>query len=241
MAATLFISDLHLDASLPELSRLFERFLTEQAAHAEALYILGDLFEAWVGDDDERPETGQFVRQLRHLSDQGVPLYVMQGNRDFLFADGFAARTGCQLLPDPSVIDLYGRPTLLLHGDSLCTDDVKHQESRKLLRSRKWKDDFLALPLDKRIELAHEYRSMSREHLRDQPEAIMDVNAQAVAELMRKYGVTQMIHGHTHRPAIHSLKLDGVPAQRIVLGDWNEVGSVLFCDENGCELRQFPA
>jgi UDP-2,3-diacylglucosamine hydrolase len=239
--ATLFISDLHLDASLPELSRLFERFLNEQASQAEALYILGDLFEAWVGDDDDRPETERFISSLHTLSDQGVPLYVMQGNRDFLFAEGFVARTGCQLLSDPSVIDLYGTPTLLLHGDSLCTDDVKHQESRALLRSQQWKDEFLALPLNKRIELAREYRSMSREHLRDKPEAIMDVNAQAVNALMREYGVTQMIHGHTHRPAIHSFSLDGVPAQRIVLGDWNQSGSVLSCDESGCELRRFPA
>jgi UDP-2,3-diacylglucosamine hydrolase len=238
--ATLFISDLHLDASLPELTHLFERFLKEQASHAEALYILGDLFEAWVGDDDNRPETEQFVASLRALSDQGVPLYVMHGNRDFLIASGFVARTGCKLLSDPSLIDLYGTPTLILHGDSLCTDDVKHQESRVLLRSQKWKEEFLAQPLSRRIALAQEYRSMSREHLRDQPEAIMDVNAQAVKQLMREYGVTQMIHGHTHRPAIHDFTLDDAAARRIVLGDWNRDGSVLSCDESGCELRRFP-
>ena len=239
--ATLFISDLHLDANLPELTNLFERFMKEQASHAEALYILGDLFEVWVGDDDDRPETEQFVSSLRALSDQGVPLYVMHGNRDFLFDSGFVARTGCKLLSDPSLIDLYGTPTLILHGDSLCTDDVKHQESRSLLRSQKWKEEFLALPLNKRIELAQEYRSMSREHLRDKPEAIMDVNTEAVSALIREYGVKQMIHGHTHRPAIHTLELDGEPARRIVLGDWGQFGSVLSCDENGCELKPFPA
>lgn len=239
--ATLFISDLHLDASLPGLTRLFERFMDEQASHADALYILGDLFEAWVGDDDDRPETEQFVASLRALSDQGVPLYVMHGNRDFLFTSGFVARTGCALLSDPSLIDLYGTPTLILHGDSLCTDDVKHQESRTLLRSEEWKTKFLELPLNKRIELAQEYRSMSREHLRDKPEAIMDVNAQAVSQLMQEHGVTQMIHGHTHRPAIHTLELNGTSARRIVLGDWDQCGSVLSCDENGCELKQFPS
>lgn len=239
--ATLFISDLHLDADLPELTRLFERFMEEQASHAEALYILGDLFEAWIGDDDDRPETEQFVASLRALSDQGVPLYVMHGNRDFLFDSGFVARTGCKLISEPSLIDLYGTPTLILHGDSLCTDDVKHQESRALVRSQQWKDEFLAQPLARRIALAQEYRSMSREHLRDQPEAIMDVNAQAVNQLMREYNVTQMIHGHTHRPAIHDFTLDDAPARRIVLGDWDQYGSVLSCDENGCELKQFPA
>lgn len=238
--ATLFISDLHLDASLPELTRLFERFIHEQALHAEALYILGDLFEAWVGDDDDRPETEQFISCLRALTDQGVPLYVMHGNRDFLFDGGFVARTGCKLLGEPSLIDLYGTPTLILHGDSLCTDDVKHQESRTLLRSQKWKNEFLALPLARRIELAQEYRSMSREHLRDKPEAIMDVNSQAVTQLMHEHDVTQMIHGHTHRPAMHRFELDGSSARRIVLGDWGQFGSVLSCDENGCELKQFP-
>lgn len=239
--ATLFISDLHLDANLPELTRLFERFTHEQASQAEALYILGDLFEAWVGDDDDRPQTELFVSNLRALSNQGVPLYVMHGNRDFLFSSGFVARTGCKLLSEPSLIDLYGTPTLILHGDSLCTDDVRHQESRALLRSQKWKEEFLAQPLSRRIELAQEYRSMSREHLRNMPEAIMDVNAQAVKQLMREHGVTQMIHGHTHRPAIHDFTLDEAPARRIVLGDWGRYGSVLSCDENGCELRSFPA
>lgn len=238
---TLFISDLHLDARLPELTRLFERFISEQASHAEALYILGDLFEVWVGDDDARPETEQFIRCLRALRNQGVPVYVMHGNRDFLFSSGFVARTGCTLLGEPSLIDLYGTPTLILHGDSLCTDDVKHQQSRTLLRSRKWQEEFLALPLDRRIELAQEYRGMSREHLRDKPDAIMDVNTQTVQQLMREHGVTQMIHGHTHRPAIHEFSMDNTPARRIVLGDWGQFGSVLACDQNGCELKRFPA
>ena len=237
---TLFISDLHLDVGLPELTSLFERFMNEQASHAEALYILGDLFEAWVGDDDDRPETEQFITCLRKLTEQGVPVYVMHGNRDFLIGDGFVNRTGCKLISEPGFIDLYGTPTLLMHGDSLCTDDTKHQESRAMLRSDQWKTEVLQLPLDKRIELAKEYRSMSREHLRDNPEALTDVNAQAVSQIMQEHGVIQMIHGHTHRPAIHTLELNGVPARRIVLGDWGQFGSVLSCDESGCELKQFP-
>ena len=237
--STLFISDLHLDAGLPELTSLFVYFMREQAPSAEALYILGDLFEAWVGDDDYRPGTQVFVDELRRLSDNGTPLYVMHGNRDFLLAEKFSERTGCTLLPDPCVINLYGIPTLLLHGDSLCTDDVKHQESRALLRSADWKQRFLSQTLEARIEQAREYRNMSRMHLKDAPDAIMDANADTVAEMMQRHKVQQMIHGHTHRPAVHSLTVNNQAARRIVLGDWNTHGSVLSCDENDCKLDSF--
>ena len=237
--ATLFISDLHLDAGLPLLGRLLEKFISEQAIHAETVYILGDLFEAWIGDDDDRPETEQFVALLRSLTDKGVPVYVMHGNRDFLLGAQFVARSGCRLLDEHTVIDLYGEPTLLLHGDSLCTDDVKHQESRAMCATNAWQKDFLAKSLLERIELAKQYRQMSREHFRDQPEAIMDVNTDSVAQIMREHGVRQLIHGHTHRPAIHNFSLDGQPAKRIVLGDWGTTGSVLRCDENDCVLTSF--
>ena len=239
MALTLFISDLHLDANLPELTSLFTQFMREQAPKADAVYILGDLFEAWVGDDDDRPTTQTFIDELRALSDIGVPLFVMPGNRDFLFSDGFTKRCQCTLLEDPTVIDLYGTATLLMHGDSLCTDDVMHQESRVLLRSTDWKSRFLNQPLEDRIKQAQEYRSMSRKHLKDAPDAIMDVNQDAVIEAMREHGVLQLIHGHTHRPAIHPLVIDRQKAKRIVLGDWNSKGSVLRCDESGCELTRF--
>jgi len=239
MPLTLFISDLHLDSNLPELKDLFLRFMHEQAPLADAVYILGDLFEAWVGDDDDRQGTQFFIDELRGLSEQGIPLFVMSGNRDFLFADGFAKRCNCALLPDPTVINLYGTPTLLMHGDSLCTDDVKHQESRKLLRSADWKSRFLSQPLSERIKQAKEYRSMSRKHIKDAPDAIMDVNQEAVISAMQKHGVLQLIHGHTHRPAIHSLEIDGKAAKRIVLGDWNTHGSVLRCDDTGCQLTRF--
>ena len=236
---TLFISDLHLDAGLPGLTRLFVKFMREQAPTAEALYILGDLFEAWVGDDDHRPGTQVFIDELRHFSDRGIPLFVMHGNRDFLLASQFVERTGCTLLPDPSLIDLYGTPTLLMHGDSLCTDDVKHQESRAMLRSDEWQQRFVSQSLEDRIRQAQEYRSMSRSHLKDSPDAIMDVNLDAVVEVMQHNNVQQMIHGHTHRPAIHSLQVNNQAGRRIVLGDWNSHGSVLICDKNDCWLTSF--
>jgi len=239
MPLTLFISDLHLDSNLPELTNLFVQFMHEQAPKADAVYILGDLFEVWVGDDDNRPGTQFFVEELRALSDKGIPLFIMSGNRDFLFGEGFAERCHCTLLDEPTIIDLYGTPTLLMHGDSLCTDDVKHQESRQLLRSSDWKSHFLSQSLQERIQQAKEYRGMSRQHLKDAPDAIMDVNQDAVIEVMQKYNVVQLIHGHTHRPAIHSLSVNGKPAERIVLGDWNSRGSVLRCDESGCQLTSF--
>jgi len=241
MALTLFISDLHLDSDLPELTELFVKFMREQAPTADAVYILGDLFEAWVGDDDNRPGTQQLIDELRRLSDSDIPLYVMSGNRDFLFAEGFVQRTGCKLIPDPTVIDLYGTKTLLMHGDSLCTDDTKHQESRAVLRSSDWKSRFLSQSLDERIQQAKEYRSMSRKHLKDAPNAIMDVNEDAVLNVMQQHDVLQLIHGHTHRPAIHNVQINGHAAKRIVLGDWNSHGSVLSCNETGCELKPFPA
>ncbi len=239
MALTLFISDLHLDSTLPELTDLFVQFMHEQAPKADAVYILGDLFEAWVGDDDDRAGTQLFIDELRALADKDVPLFVMPGNRDFLFSSEFEKRCHCTLLNDPTVIDLYGTPTLLMHGDSLCTDDIKHQESRALLRSTDWKSRFLDQPLEDRIQQAKEYRSMSRKHLKDAPDAIMDVNQEAVINAMREHKVQQLIHGHTHRPAIHSLTVNGEQARRIVLGDWNSQGSVLSCNESDCRLTRF--
>ena len=239
MALTYFISDLHLDAGLPDLTQLFIRFMREQAPAAEALYILGDLFEAWVGDDDDRPDTQIYIDELRTLADKGVNLYVMHGNRDFLFSDDFENRCNATLLPDPTVIDLYGTPTLLMHGDSLCTDDLEHQRTRGILRSEQWQSEFLSQPLEERIKQAKQYRSMSRSHFKNSPNAIVDVNQAAVIEAMQQHKVLQLIHGHTHRPAIHQLSINGKAARRIVLGDWNIHGSVLHCDEQDCKLTRF--
>ncbi len=236
--ATLFISDLHLCTDRPEITRLFLHFLKSDASEAEALYILGDLFEYWVGDEaTEFAGMIPIIRGLRELSDSGVPLFAMHGNRDVLLRAGFEAATGARLLRDPTVVDLYGQATLISHGDYLCTDDVEYQEFRHMVRDPAWQDRFLARDLDEREAVIRTYREVSRSNTAAKSPEIMDVNPDAVRTAMRQHGVTRMIHGHTHRPAIHTFDLDGAVAQRIVLGDWYEQGSVLECTRQGCELR----
>lgn len=233
----LFISDLHLDPARPHITELFRDFLAGEARGAEALYVLGDLFEAWVGDDDDGELAGQVAEAFAGLADTGVPVFLMHGNRDFLIGRQYAERCGATLLRDPSVEMIAGEPTLLMHGDTLCTDDHEYQRWRAHVRTRQWKEEFLALPLVERRKLARRMRDASREHTAGAPEAIMDVNRKAVGDVMREHGVRRLIHGHTHRPATHALELDGEPAERIVLGDWYEQGSVLRCDESGCRLE----
>lgn len=235
---SLFISDLHLDDSRPQITRLFEDYLaSDEVRSADAVYILGDLVEAWIGDDDDAELPARIARATRALRDSGVPTYFMVGNRDFLLGDDFAQKAGFTLLDDGTVHELYGRPTLLMHGDVLCTDDVAYQAIRKQLRSPEWKAQVLSMPLDARRALAAKARQESRSHTGSTMESIMDVNADAVAETMRKASVTRLIHGHTHRPATHRFDLDGQPAERIVLGDWYEHGSVLRVTPEGTELR----
>lgn len=229
---TLFISDLHLSSERPAIGGLFHQFLIEQAPQAEALYILGDLFEAWLGDDVIPPEVQAILDTLRQLSENGTELFVMRGNRDFLFGERFAELCGATLLDDPTVIDLYGTPTLIMHGDLLCTDDVPYQEMRKMLRNPEWIADFLAKSVEERIAFALSLRERSKKETGEKDEAIMDVNAQTVSEYVSRYQVKQLIHGHTHRPAIHK----GEPVKRMVLGDWYQQGSVLRCDATGCRL-----
>jgi len=239
---TLFISDLHLDAERPQITELFGRFLREQARGADALYILGDLFEAWVGDDDPAP-TGAFVaRELKALADSGVPVAFIRGNRDFLLGRDYAARAGMRLLPDPSVIVLYGRPVLIGHGDLLCTDDVAYQQFRAQTRHPRWQAQFLAQPLAARLAFAQQARAASKAHqagLKDagRMETITDVAPATVAETFARFGVDTMIHGHTHRPAIHDLEAGGRACRRVVLGDWYEQGSVLRVDRDGMQLQ----
>jgi UDP-2,3-diacylglucosamine hydrolase len=234
---TLFISDLHLSDERPEITALFLNFLRNAATRAGALYILGDLFEVWLGDDAVLPTYQPVLEGLRALAGGGTPVNVMHGNRDFLMGEAFARQSGCRLIPDPTVIDLNGERTLLMHGDTLCSDDVEYQQFRMRVRNPGMQRQFLALPLDQRIAVAKQYRNASREHARHKAEEIMDVNQQTVAATMREYGVQQLIHGHTHRPAVHSFSLDGRPARRIVLGDWYEQGSLLKCDGLGCRLE----
>lgn len=239
--ATLFISDLHLDPSRPQITRLFGEFIEGQARDADALYILGDLFEAWVGDDDPSG-TGAFVAdKLRELSDHGVPVHFMHGNRDFLLGEDYARRAGMSLLIDPTVIDLHGKPVLLMHGDTLCTDDVAYQQFRAQTRDPAWQQHFLSQPLAARIAFAQQAREASQARQGELREAgtmetITDVSPQAVADAFGHHGVDTIIHGHTHRPAIHR---DGARS-RIVLGDWYEQGSVLRVDADGARLSGLP-
>jgi UDP-2,3-diacylglucosamine hydrolase len=234
--ATLFVSDLHLQGDRTPADGLFRRFLGGPAIAAEALYILGDLFEAWLGDDLVLPEYQGILAALRQLTDSGVPVYVMHGNRDFLLGTEFARRTGCTLLADPAVIDLYGRPTLLMHGDLLCSDDLPYQEMRRQIREPRWLAGFMAKPPAERIAFARQLRDTSKEETGRKADYLMDVNAETVAAYMQQHRVGRLIHGHTHRPALHTLP-DG--SQRLVLGAWEDHGSVLRCDGQGCRLEQY--
>jgi UDP-2,3-diacylglucosamine hydrolase len=238
---TLFISDLHLTATRPAVTELFIRFLRQEARAAAALYILGDFLEYWIGDDAlAHPEHRPIIDGLRGLSDSGVPIHLMHGNRDFLLGDEFAHVTGCRLMPDPSVIDLYGKRVLLMHGDVLCTEDVEYQQFRQVVRDPQWQRQFLALPASERDAIARNYREKSRESTSHKPLEIMDVTQAAVEAAMREHRVRELIHGHTHRPAEHRFTLDGAAARRIVLGDWYEQGSVLRCGPDSWKLSALP-
>ncbi|HEU0153969.1 MAG TPA: UDP-2,3-diacylglucosamine diphosphatase [Arenimonas sp.] len=237
----LFVSDLHLDAARPAITRLFLDFLAGEARQAEALYVLGDLFEAWVGDDDPGEPGASVCAAMKALADSGVPVFLMRGNRDFLYGPAMAARCGATLLPDPCVVDLHGVPTLLMHGDLLCTDDLAYQAFRRQVRDPAWQATFLAQPLAARQAFAAQARAASQQHQQGVSEAITDVAAAAVEDVMTRHGVTRLVHGHTHRPAIHALDVAGRPAQRIVLGDWYDQGSVLRLDGDGLRLDALPA
>ena len=234
---TLFVSDLHLDAQHPEITRQFLVFLEGEARQAQALYILGDLFDVWIGDDDPNPEKRRVLAGLKALTTSGVPCYVMHGNRDFLLGQRFCADTGCRLLADPTVISLHGERVLTMHGDALCTDDHGYQKLRAMVRDPGWQEMFLALSHEQRQTLAEQARAGSKAHIAQAASAIMDVNPQAVLVAMRAAGVKLLLHGHTHRPNVHRFDLDGSPAARIVLGDWYEQGSVLRWGEKGFELQ----
>ncbi|HYL02156.1 MAG TPA: UDP-2,3-diacylglucosamine diphosphatase [Steroidobacteraceae bacterium] len=237
--ARLFVSDVHLGGA-PGATGQFLGFLEQEAAQAEALYILGDLFESWVGDDDRSPEARLVCRGLSGLTARGVPCFVMHGNRDFLLGEGFCARSGCRLLADPVVAEFDGERVLLTHGDALCTDDQRYQELRSLVRDPLWQRRFLALPLESRELLVNQARAGSRRHISRTTPYVMDVNAAAVAAAFRAAGVQRMIHGHTHRPAVHHSLIDGAGAERIVLGAWYEQGSYLSCERGRFELHELP-
>lgn len=233
---TLFISDLHLHESRPQVTRAFFHFLYTQAIHAEALYILGDFFDAWIGDDDDSELVQDVANGLHKLSELGVAIYFMHGNRDFLLGNTYANKAGMTLIPDGKVIDLYDTPSLLMHGDSLCTDDVEYQQFRAMVRSPQWQQQILAQPLAARRALAAQLREKSQSMNSLKADDIMDVSPTAVVAQMAAAGVTRLIHGHTHRPARHPLIINGKPAERIVLGDWHDSGWCIKADQKSIEL-----
>jgi len=237
---TLFVSDLHLQASRPEIGEQFLRFLEGEAIQAEALYILGDLFEYWVGDDDPNPHYTVMKSALRDLVDSGVPVFFMHGNRDFMIGERFAEETGATLLDDPNLIELHGEKVLLSHGDALCSDDKHYQQMRLMTRNPEWQAMMRAKPLEERIAIAEDARRQSQEHNASLEDDIMDVNQDAVVETFREHGVDILLHGHTHRPAVHEEDVEDRTAIRIVLGDWYEQGSVVRWDENGPRLEAMP-
>jgi UDP-2,3-diacylglucosamine hydrolase len=224
---TLFISDLHLDASRPHITRLFVDFVRREAVQAKALYILGDLFEAWIGDDTEDETADQVAEALAALHAQGVPCFFIHGNRDFLLGDAYARRARMTLLPDPSVVDIEGQRVLLMHGDTLCIDDAPYQAFRQQAHAPPWQRAFLARPIEERQAFAAQARAESQRYTRSVDDAITDVNDGAVRSALNEHGVLQLIHGHTHRPAMHRIDFENKVAERIVLGDWYHQGSVL--------------
>lgn len=234
---TLFISDLHLDAERPAITDLFARFIDEEARGADALYILGDLFEAWVGDDDPSEPGAVVAEKLHGLRNADVPVYFMRGNRDFLLGNAYAQRAGMTILPDPAVVLLHGKPVVLMHGDTLCSDDVAYQQFRTQTRNPDWQRRFLSQPLHARMAFAQQARAASQAHqaglqAQDAMDAITDVTPASVDALFKRFGIDTLIHGHTHRPAVHA----HASGTRTVLGDWYEQGSVLRIDDNSYSL-----
>ncbi len=237
--SVLFVSDLHLEAERPDITRAFLHFLEQRASQAEALYILGDFFEVWIGDDGMDEFQRSIAAALRRLSASGTRIYLMHGNRDFLIGRRFCREAGCQLLREGSVVELYGKPVLLLHGDSLCTRDASYQRLRKRLRNPLSLWLLRNLPLSTRRKLARKLRDASRMRTREKAAEIVDVTPEAVPQVMAVHGVHTLIHGHTHRPAVHQLQIGGQHAQRIVLGDWDHQGWVLVVDPQGYRLESF--
>ncbi len=238
--AALVVSDLHIDAARPAIAAQFKSFLDAEARAARALYVLGDLFEVWIGDDDPDPHKRAVIADLRAVADAGVALYFLHGNRDFLLGARFCEETGGALLTDPTVVELYGRRALITHGDALCTDDAPYQRLRALVRDPRWQAQFLALSIGQRQALAREARAGSVAHTGAQSAMLMDVNADAVATVFRAAQVDTIVHGHTHRPGVYAHTVDGRACTRIVTGDWYAQGRVLRWDESGLRLAALP-
>ena len=240
MPHTLLISDLHLSADHPHSIAAFRRFTASLAPRAEALYILGDLFEYWAGDDDRHdPFHAQVIDALHGLAAHGTRIYLMHGNRDLLMGDALAQAAGATLLGDPTLLDLYGAPTLLSHGDKLCTDDIEYQKFRAQVHDAEFQKNFLAQPLTARKSYIEQLRRQSTSAKQNKDSAIMDVNDDAVAALLREHHYPRLIHGHTHRPKRHQHIVDGHLCERWVLSDWDQQASALRCDAQGCRAVSF--
>jgi UDP-2,3-diacylglucosamine hydrolase len=236
----LFISDLHLTEERPAANERFIGFLEDKARSADALYILGDFFEYWIGDDDlEEPFNAVMAGLLRGLTREGVPVYLMHGNRDFLLGERFCSATGAQLLADPTVHEVEGVKTLLVHGDTLCTDDADYQNWRRIARSEEWQREFLSKSRTERRSMILGLREKSKAVVQAKPAEIMDVNEEAVAEALRRHGVSRLVHGHTHRPGRHELSVDGRRAERWVLPDWYGRGGYLEIGKGQPKLVRF--
>jgi UDP-2,3-diacylglucosamine hydrolase len=234
---TLFVSDLHLDPDYPDTIQRFLNLLAAHTTQADALYILGDLFEIWIGDDYIEPAYQPVIKSLQDCTSKGLPVYLLHGNRDFLLGDEFMQQTGCTLLPDPVLIDLYGQPTLLMHGDLLCTDDLEYQAFRHTVRDPDWQTGVLKKSVAERLAMAGDARSLSSELTRDKPEAIMDVNQDAVLRTIEHYQARLLIHGHTHRPGTHEMVVNNQPVHRVVLGDWHKQGNFLRISRNEMQFE----
>jgi len=224
----IFISDLHISIEKTEITRRFISFLQNQATKASTVYILGDFFDTWVGDDDNTPPNKKIKQQLKQLTDSGTQVYLQQGNRDFLLGQQFCNESGITLLDEYTVIDLFGVKTLLTHGDLLCTDDIPYQEFRKKSRTTEWKQNVLTKPLLLRLLVARWYRFRSFFHKRKKTQDIMDVNQQTITQVMQQYDCLRLIHGHTHRPALHDFEINNKPAQRFVLAEWKKDSAELL-------------
>lgn len=234
----LFISDLHLSLEKPDITRRFVDFLQHRAQQAQALYILGDLFDAWIGDDDNTPPNKTIKKALKQLSQTGTKIFLLQGNRDFLLGRRFCDESGINLLDEFAVIELNEQPTLLTHGDLLCSDDLPYQAFRLKSHSLEWQQNVLSKPLWLRLLAARWYRLRSYFHKRKKNQTIMDVNQQTVLETLQKYQCRTLIHGHTHRPATHHVSLDGHAGQRIVLADWKKHSGECLCWDGAAFLRE---
>ena len=241
MTQTLFIADLHLSDARPDITQCFIQYLNSiDPKHTDALYVLGDLFEAWIGDDDINDFTNQIASALNDVAVKGIKTFFIHGNRDFLVRKSFARRSGMTLLPEQEVINLYGEKAVILHGDELCTRDIEYQRFRKKARGWWWPNMVLMLPLAMRRNIARKGREKSKNNQANLSDDIMDVTQNEVIQCMLKHQVKLMIHGHTHRPAIHTLELNNTQAIRIVLGDWYEQGSVLVVTKESKQLQQLP-